>query len=308
MGGAYTRNVTGEKTYVAGAALAEARRVKLTTGKLAYAGSTDVEVGTLRDPALAADQKVAVILRTAQGTVPMIAAGAIAAHALVYAAANGKVADSGTVLVGRNCAVAATADGDVIEVLRIGEASNAAANGGTTAAAFEVDSDATTPKLAIAGQSGGTGDYTTTIKPATTLTADRAATINADADVNLLTDHVFSATPDSSAGAGNSIPVSARCVNVGAPANNADDFIVLPAIAGVPMGHTIVINCNGGSNFEMRTPASSNTKINDVDADGTQEYLCTDTHQIIVRKHTTTGWVAQSLTKLGAVVTAVVPD
>ena len=58
----------------------------------------------------------------------------------------------------------------------------------------------------------------------------------------------------------------------------------------------------------MRTPAASNTKINDVDADGSQEYLCTDTDLIIVTKRTTTGWVAQSITKLGAVRTAVIPD
>lgn len=282
-------------------------RVKLSAGVLALAGSTDTELGTLDNPVVTGDTVASVRLRTAQGTAKMVASEAITANNPVYAAASGKIAASGTILVGK-AIEAANADGDVIEVLRAGESSAQAAAGGTTAAAFEVDSDSTTPKIALAAQTGGTGDYTGTIKPPATLTADRAYTIQADGDANLMTDLVFAATPNSSAGALNSIPVGARTVNVGAVANDANDFIVLPAIASCPMGHTIIINCNAGGNFEMRTPASSNTKINDVDADGTQEYLCTDTDQIIVRKHTTTGWVAQSLTKLGAVRTAVVPD
>lgn len=89
---------------------------------------------------------------------------------------------------------------------------------------------------------------------------------------------------------------------------DANDFIVLPAIADVPMGHSIDIQANAGANFELRTPAGSNTKINDVDSDGSQEYLVTDTHTVRVWKRTTTGWSAQSITKLGAVATAVVPD
>ena len=114
--------------------------------------------------------------------------------------------------------------------------------------------------------------------------------------------------PAADSGAGSTILPHITKVAVGAVVNDADDWIVLPAIANLPIGHQIIIACNAGGNFEMRTPASSNTKINDVDSDGTQEYLCTDTDLIIVTKHTTTGWVGQSLTKLGAVRTAVVPD
>lgn len=104
------------------------------------------------------------------------------------------------------------------------------------------------------------------------------------------------------------VPATAKVVEVGTVVNDANDWIVLPPIADVPLGHTIVILCNAGGNFEMRTPASSNTKINDVDSDGSQEYLCTDTDIIYVTKRTTTGWAAWSQTKLGAVRTAVVPD
>lgn len=119
----------------------------------------------------------------------------------------------------------------------------------------------------------------------------------------------FAATPAAAEGAGNMIPAGATAVDVGTVTTDANDFIVLPPIADVPVGHQIVIACNAGGNFELRTPAGSNTKINDVDSDGSQEHLCTDTHTVVVRKRSTAGgWVAQSLTKLGAVFTAVVPD
>lgn len=106
----------------------------------------------------------------------------------------------------------------------------------------------------------------------------------------------------------NSIPPSVKSVIVSGVTTDANDWITLPDIADVPIGHQIIIAANAGSNFELRTPASSNTKINDVDADGSQEYLVTDTHLVIVTKRTTTGWAGQSLTKLGAVATAVIPD
>lgn len=298
---------TGCRTFEAGSALAEGLRVKLSAGQVVVAGSTDHELGTVSERALAQGDAVSVRLRTAQGTTRFIAVDAITAGNPFYAAASGKVSASGTVLIGIALETT-TANGDVFEGLRRQEASDSSAAGGTTAAAFEVDSDSAIPKIALASYVGGSGDYTATIKAPGTLTGDRVKSLQNDGDANLKDDYCFSATPNSSAGAGNSIPVGARAVDVGTVANDADDFIVLPAIASVKIGDQIVIACNAGSNFELRTPASSNTKINDVDADGTQEYLCTDTHVVIVTKRTTTGWVAQSLTKLGAVVTAVVPD
>lgn len=106
----------------------------------------------------------------------------------------------------------------------------------------------------------------------------------------------------------NSIAPKVKSVVVTGVTNDANDWITLPAIADVSIGHQIVIVANAGSNFELRTPASSNTKINDVDSDGTQEYLVTDTDTVIVTKVTATAWTGQSITKLGAVRTAVVPD
>jgi hypothetical protein len=106
----------------------------------------------------------------------------------------------------------------------------------------------------------------------------------------------------------NTINAGQKSVVVAGVVTDANDWVTLPSIASVELGHEIVINCNAGSNFELRTPASSNEKINDVDSDGSQEYLCTDTDTVRIWKRTTTGWSAQSLTKLGAVRTAVVPD
>lgn len=116
------------------------------------------------------------------------------------------------------------------------------------------------------------------------------------------------ATTDSSS-TGNSIPATAKVAYVSSVETNADDWITLPSLADVPNGHEILVIAQAGSNFEMRTPASSNEKINNVDSDGTQEYLVTDTDIVrVIKVDNTAGWVAQSLTKLGAVRTAVIPD
>jgi hypothetical protein len=99
----------------AAGAIAQHLRVK-TAGALVVAGAGDVDLGTMEVPATEAGP-ASVRLRTAQGTAKMVAAGAISAGAPVYAAAGGEVSDTGTVYVG-TAMEAATADGDVIEVLR----------------------------------------------------------------------------------------------------------------------------------------------------------------------------------------------
>ena len=107
----------------------------------------------------------------------------------------------------------------------------------------------------------------------------------------------------------NAIPANAKVVQVGAVTNNANDWITLPSLANVPNGHEILILCSAGTNFEMRTPASSNEEINSEDCDGTKEYLCTDTEVIkVIKINNTIGWMAHAYSAIGAVVTAVVPD
>lgn len=178
---------TPTKSFPAGAALSANRRVKRTAGVLQYAGSTDQELGTLLEATFANSQfssgytNGTVRLRTAQGTSKFVAADSITADNPFYAAANGMVSASGTVLLG--IALESASANSVFEGLRRQEASDSSASGGTTASTFEIDSDATTPKIALAGQTGGTGDYTTTLKPETTLSGDNAIIVpEADGD------------------------------------------------------------------------------------------------------------------------------
>lgn len=170
------------RTFAVSSALGQYLRVKVSGGVLALAGSTDVELGTLENPVLTGATYGSVRLRTAQGTVKMVASEAITAGNPVYAAASGKVASSGTVYCG-TAVEAAGANGDVFEVLRGPNTDISSALASTTSATFEVDADASTPKIALAGQTGGTGDYTTTLKPESTLSGDNAIIVpEADGD------------------------------------------------------------------------------------------------------------------------------
>lgn len=107
---------TNLRGFTAGGALGQYLRVT-GSASLSLAGSTTVELGTLENATFASGDLGQVRLRTANGTAKMVAAGAITAGNPVYAAASGKVASSGTVFVG-TALEAATADNDVIEVLR----------------------------------------------------------------------------------------------------------------------------------------------------------------------------------------------
>lgn len=107
----------------------------------------------------------------------------------------------------------------------------------------------------------------------------------------------------------NVIPPFAKVVEVTGVANDANDWVVLPSLASVPIGHEIMIIGSAGANFEVRTPASSAEEINSEDCDGTKEYLFTDTQIHYFKKiDSTIGWMAHGLTAIGAVATAVVPD
>lgn len=104
-------------TFVAGAALSKGTRVKISSGKLAAAGATDVYIGWMNERALADGDLASVRLRTASGTVEMVASAAISAGATVELAASGKIA---TFSAGTKCGVAvaaASGDGSVIEVV-----------------------------------------------------------------------------------------------------------------------------------------------------------------------------------------------
>lgn len=100
------------------------------------------------------------------------------------------------------------------------------------------------------------------------------------------------------------IPNTATHVTVTANTNDTNDWIVLPT--GIATGHTVT----GYSvvAHEIRTEASSNVKINDVDADGTNEAAITATWNWEARYMGSTGWVLKAWTKLAAPTTAIVPD
>lgn len=178
----------GQMTFPSGAALSANRRVKLASGVLQYCGSTDIGLGTLEFDTVA-DTNMAsgysdgtVRLWVADSTHKFVASEAITAANTFYGASNGKVAASGTITVGVALETVTT-DGDYLEGMSLGNADVSGAVGGTTAAAFLVDSDATTPKIELSGQSGGTGNFKTTLKPESTLSGNNTIIVpEADGD------------------------------------------------------------------------------------------------------------------------------
>ena len=174
---------TGERQFTAAAARSANLRVYSSSGTLTTAGVSNQSIGVQPTASLAATDKIKVRLRTAPGTDKMVAAGAITEGNTVYAAASGKVDATGTIVEGIALEASAT-DGDVIEVMPTPNTDISAATTGTTAVGFEVDSDSATPKIKLMGVAGGSGDYTTTIVPEATLSADNSITCpEADGDV-----------------------------------------------------------------------------------------------------------------------------
>jgi len=176
------QNDTGFRSYVCAAAIAQYLRVKNSGSGVAVAGASDISIGTLRDASFAANDVRTVLLRSKPGTHKCVASEAIPAGDPVYAAAGGKVAATGTIFEGyAQCA--AGANGDVIEVMMTPNTDVSTAITGTTASAFEVDTDSSTPKIKLQGQTGGTGDYTTTLVPESTLSGDNTIIVpEADGD------------------------------------------------------------------------------------------------------------------------------
>jgi hypothetical protein len=108
------------KTFRASAAIPQYSRVTLaSTGLVSVAGLAVKEIGTAMTPAFAAGDLVTVRLRTANGTHKMIAIEAFDVGATLYTETAGKVQDtaaSTSFQVG-TALEAATADGDIVEVL-----------------------------------------------------------------------------------------------------------------------------------------------------------------------------------------------
>ena len=111
------------KTMVASAALGKYLRVTFgsagTAGQMILAGAAVEEIGVTENRCFAALEEIPVRLRTAQGTGRYVAAAPIAIGAVVRRAAAGKVTTGGTDPIIGTAMEAATADNDIIEVLRL---------------------------------------------------------------------------------------------------------------------------------------------------------------------------------------------
>ncbi len=105
------------RTWLVSAALKPWRRVRLNaSGLLEYASAAHTDcLGVTMYETFAANEACAVRLRSSEGTTQMTASEAIAITDTAYAAASGKIATSGSVLVGEPLE-AASANNSIIEV------------------------------------------------------------------------------------------------------------------------------------------------------------------------------------------------
>lgn len=85
---------------------------------------------------------------------------------------------------------------------------------------------------------------------------------------------------------------------------DANHIMTLPVIANVPLGKEIW-GKNGATACEMRTPATSNTKINGTDADSTEAVIAANV-TFMVKKVAADEWAL--LTFTGGAVAAPTPD
>ena len=120
---------SGCKSFPVSAAIAQHARVILASdGTVSTAGLAEKGIGTAERAAFASGDVIAIRLLSAAGTHKMIASEALAAGATVYTEASGKVQDTAQATAFQ-CGIAleaATADGDIIEVLHNGNGDTAA--------------------------------------------------------------------------------------------------------------------------------------------------------------------------------------
>lgn len=103
----------------------------------------------------------------------------------------------------------------------------------------------------------------------------------------------------------NIIPDGVEKVICSGVTNDGNDFLVLPRN---PVSMQIITGWSVAAH-ELRTPASSNLKINNVDSDATQEAaIPATTLWRATYINATIGWILEATTELGAVITAIVPD
>ena len=163
-----------------GTAIARHLRVALSGGNLAAAGIADEDIGTIEYDVFTTDTEASVRLRTATGTRKMVAAGAVVAGAVVYAAAAGKIDDAVSARRIGIALEAASADGDIIEVLTdYGAPSQYRVVGGTGTLDGSNPTPVTTGlTTVIAGVACFTGSTAPALDPTILTTAASSGTLN----------------------------------------------------------------------------------------------------------------------------------
>ncbi len=109
-------------TLTGGEDLVAFRRVKISSSTVVYADAADHGIGVVQNTVdISEDAAASIRLDNAGGSSKMMASGAISAGVTCYAAADGKVASSGTIPIGTTVGDASTADGDIIEVMPLAD-------------------------------------------------------------------------------------------------------------------------------------------------------------------------------------------
>ncbi len=103
-------------SFEAGEDVVAFRRVRYSSGTVIYSDAGEAWIG-ITEQAKDSGEQVSVRLRTAAGTLKIMAAGAFSAGAQLYGAADGKVDDVATGQIFGMALGAATADGDIIEAI-----------------------------------------------------------------------------------------------------------------------------------------------------------------------------------------------
>ena len=303
--------VSPTKTFRASGALGIHLRVKLNgSNLLALAGTStsEPEVGTLREAALAAQQPVGVILPTAQGTVKMVAAGSFSQEAIVYAAASGTIDD---VVNGKPIAIAleaATQAGDVVEVMRInatvvvttatalddvditwGDSSDVTSRFSTGDASnptFVLGLDDTSQQIHITDKAARATDWN--------LTADTHPTIYIHSNTTPITDYVKIGTHDGTA-----------CW-LGDVVGGTTAFIGFDGLeclelteTGTAVNHIGIVNSATGDNPIIRAEGEADTGVTFDNRDG-EEILILDSVATSVNEVT----ITSAATGVGVAITA----
>ena len=98
------------------------------------------------------------------------------------------------------------------------------------------------------------------------------------------------------------VSITARHVTV--TSDDANKIVTLPAaVAG-----KVIMLYVGATGCEIRTPAASNVKINNVDSDGTNELAIPATSLVRFVCVGASDWIATAVDELGAAIAALVPD